>query len=426
MLIGIDASRANRDKKTGTEYYSYYLIRNLAKIDSENQYILYTDKPLTNGLINLTSTDDALRASDGQPIFDEQGYQILKSPFNNFKAKVLTWPFRFFWTLGRLSLEMIWHRPDVLFIPAHGLPLISPKKTLTTVHDIAFVRERGSYSTNQIISNVGFSRKLVDFLVRTLTGGKYGANTRDHLYWSTAHAVRSAKKIIAISEFSKQEIIDFYKTDPRRIIVVHNGFNNALCAKSCCRGENCDTLKRFGISGPYFLYVGRLEKKKNTLGLVEAFALALAKNPSLPHKLVLAGKASFGYDDINYAINEFRLGGRVIVTGWIEEKDLACFYSNTVSFIFPSKYEGFGIPLLEAMACGAPVIASELPVIKEIAGEAAYYFDPNDSNAIAKAMLKIAGEAELRKKLISAGTEQVKKFSWKKCAEETLAVIKNM
>jgi hypothetical protein len=116
MIIGIDASRANRGHKSGTEWYSYYLIKNLACIDDKNEYILYTDKPLIGGLLNLEKEDIGEEFYKDEKIkFDKNGFQIIKSPYNNFKAKVLKWPFVFFWTLGRLSMEMLLRRIDVLF-----------------------------------------------------------------------------------------------------------------------------------------------------------------------------------------------------------------------------------------------------------------------------------------------------------------------
>ena len=134
MLIGIDASRANRSHRTGTEWYSYYLIRWLAKLDADNQYILFTDKPLVGGLLDLTTKQyngSDYKCRQDRADYDKEGYQIIKSPFNNFRAKILNWPFLYFWTQGRLSLEMILNKVDILFIPAHTLPIIHPKSRIS-------------------------------------------------------------------------------------------------------------------------------------------------------------------------------------------------------------------------------------------------------------------------------------------------------
>ena len=132
MLIGIDASRANRKFKGGTEWYSYYLIRELAKIDSKNKYILYSDKPLVGGLADLTKED--YEAASGR--IDKRGYQTIKSPFGNFRVKILKWPFAYFWTQIRLSYEMLAHRPDILFIPAGGRPFISQEAAIKLIKQI--------------------------------------------------------------------------------------------------------------------------------------------------------------------------------------------------------------------------------------------------------------------------------------------------
>ena len=156
MIIGIDASRANRQRKTGTEWYSFYLIKNLALIDKTNKYWLYLNTPPTPELVAVVSVNP------------------------NFIFKYLEWPLFSFWTLGRLSLEMLWRRPDVLFVPAHTLPLFFPRKTINTIHDIAFVREQNLYLSEKSKTRIVGSRQLVNFLVKIFTLGKYRSNSVDY------------------------------------------------------------------------------------------------------------------------------------------------------------------------------------------------------------------------------------------------------
>ena len=166
MLIGIDASRANRDHKSGTEWYAYYIIRWLAKLDSKNQYILYTDKPLKGGLLDLATSQ---YFADGGKIekikVDKKSRQEIISPHNNFKCKVLKWPFTYFWTQGRLSLEMFFQPPDVLFIPSHALPLIHPKKSIVTIHDIGFTKEKALYRKEDLGPNYKATKKILNLFV---------------------------------------------------------------------------------------------------------------------------------------------------------------------------------------------------------------------------------------------------------------------
>ena len=203
MLIGIDASRANREFKSGTEWYSYYLIRELAKIDSTNQYILYSDQPLVRGLFDLVDETDG----NGGEIEMKKGQQKIRSPHDNFTAKILNWPFGYLWTQVRLSWEMFFHPPEVLFIPAHTLPIINPKKSVVTVHDIGFERLKEVYSSDKIGPSKGLAGKIFNFLAKLFTGGKFGSNILDYHGWSIKFALKHAKKIIAVSKFTKLELM---------------------------------------------------------------------------------------------------------------------------------------------------------------------------------------------------------------------------
>ena len=377
MLIGIDASRANRNHKSGVEWYSYYLIRWLAKLDSKNQYILYIDKPLRGGLLNLTTKQHigSSEIIDEKIEYDEDGFQRIRSPHNNFKAKILKWPFNFLWSQGRLYLEMVFKKPDVLFIPAHTLPLIHPKKSIITIHDIGFKRNKRLYEDKQIGPKEKFGKKFVNLFVKIITMGRYSASSKDYLCWSTRSALKRAKKIITVSHFTKKELIDVYGAHidkallEEKIKAVHNGYNKYLYKKINNEEEVDKVLEKYDIKKPYLLYIGRLEKKKNTPALIEAFSIAREKNKNIKHRLVLVGDASFGYDEVKYMINEFDLEDEVIMPGWVEENDMPYLYSGAEAFVFPSLYEGFGIPIIQAMACEVPVIASDIASIAEIAGK---------------------------------------------------------
>jgi len=404
MVIGIDASRANRKHKTGTEWYSFYLIKNLAEIDKTNKYRLYLN---------------SLPAPELQEV-------IKDNP--NFSVKVLHWPLYSFWTLGRLSLEMLIARPEVLFVPAHTIPLIHPRKTINTVHDLAFVREQNLYRSERVKTKLFGSRPLINFLVKIFTLGKYRADSLDYLYWSTNFTLKHARKIITVSDFTKQEILSLYpKTKTDKIKVIHNGYNQELYHPLVNEEEKTEAiLDKYGLSAPYFLYVGRLEKKKNTPALIEALALLRENNPEVKEKLVLIGDASFGYDEVKYIIEEFNLNNEVYMPGWVAENDLPYIFNGASAFIFPTKHEGFGIPVIQSLACGLPTTVSDIPVLREVAGDSVLYFDQNNKQAIADAMLRIIQDQALRQTLKAKGLEQVAKFSWQKCAQETLQEIENL
>lgn len=402
MIIGIDASRANLKHRTGTEWYSFYLIKNLAVIDKKNKYILYVNK---------------------EPNLD---LQKAVSENENFKFKLLKWPFRSFWTIGRLSLEMLFKKPDVLFVPAHALPFFAPKKNVNTIHDLAFLRDSHLYRLDNYKSKRNIHKLFVNFFVKVITIGKYKASSLDYLYWSSNFALRNASDIITVSNFSKLEIINFFpKANPDKIKVIHNGYNSDLYKKIEDEEKISKVLFKYGIDKPFFLYVGRLEKKKNTPLLIEAMSILKENCPEIKEKLLLIGNASFGYDEVKYVIEEFNIERSILMPGWVEENDMPYIFNAASAFVFPSKYEGFGIPVLQAMACGVPNIVSDIDVLKEVADNAALYFDQNNPFAISEAMRKVVTDDKLKKELIDNGYQRVKNFNFEKCARETLLVLES-
>jgi len=208
--------------------------------------------------------------------------------------------------------------------------------------------------------------------------------------------------------------------------VVYNGYDQEIYHPVTDEGLIVETLNKYGISRPYVFYVGRLEKKKNTARLIEAFALLKNEHQSLNHKLVLVGDASFGYDQIRMVVHQYGISDDVILTGWVEEADMPVIFSAATAFIFPSHYEGFGIPLLQAMACGTPIVASSAASIPEIAGEAAWYFDPTNTEEMAEKITDVILSQDLRQELLDAAKEQIKQFSWQRAARETLTVLESL
>jgi glycosyltransferase involved in cell wall biosynthesis len=358
MKIGIDASSAFKKKKTGVEWYSYYLIKELKNYPSfDFEFILYS------------------------PI-------EIKEEFSNFlKVKILKWPFKYFWTQIRLAYENISNPVDVLFVPSHALPIFTRSKTIITLHDLGFERFPQVYPLKQ--------RLYTRFVYK----------------W----AVKHASLIIAISEFTKKELINLYKADPNKIEVVYLGYDENLFYP---RDENeiNNLLSKYKIKRPYLLYVGRLEKKKNIINLIKAFTFF-----SKDFYLLLIGKPGFGYKEIKKFQSKFK---NIIELGYIPYEELPIFYSGATCFIFPSLYEGFGLPILEAMACGCPVVASNSSSIPEIGENAILYFKPENPYEIVKNIFKIIKDEELRKDLKVRGFLRVKNFSWKKTVEKTLEVFK--
>ncbi len=362
MTIGIDASRASIRQKTGTEVYSYNLIKHLAKCDHKNQYILYTNRALK---------------------FD---FLLPK----NFKVKVL--PFLRFWTQIRLAWEMLIRQPDILFIPAHTIPWIHPKNTVVTIHGLEYEHFPEAYS--------GFDLW--------------------HLRKSTRLASKWAKKIITISKNTKKDLIKFYGVKDEQVKVVHLGYQ-----KYEVRSKKYGVAETLRFPKPYLLFIGRLEKRKNLVRLVKAFA-RLKNNKKIVHKLVLAGKPGYGYEQIKCSIKDLDLEKDVILPGYISDKDLPYLIKGADVFVYPSLYEGFGMPILEAMNLGVPVVTSNTSALPEIAGEAALLVDPKSPDEIAKAIYKLIEDEDFKDRLVRKGLKQAKKFSWEKCAKETLTVLESL
>ena len=369
MLIGIDASRANNLQKSGVEWYAYHLIKNLYQIDSKNQYFLYSDSKLT---------------SDLKPLLP------------NFRERVLRWPFNRFWTLGRMSLEMIFKRPDLLFVPAHTLPLIGAKKNVVTWHDVGYERYPETYSRWE------------------LTSLKQGAK----------RAVRKADLIITISQFTKEEMLKFYKIEPEKIKVIYLG-----CNHDRWQPQSAEAIKQFqqenNLGLPYFVYLGRLTLRKNIIDLIRIYNRFREKNKT-PHQLILVGQAAPWQNEINEEIQVSPYKNEIKKMGWLPLAQLPFLLSGAQGLVFPSFYEGFGLPVIEAMACGCPVIASSSGALPEIVASGGLLVDAHDIEGFAQKMVAVITDQNLRQDLIKRGLARSQEFSWEKCARETLEVLETI
>ena len=384
-VIGIDASRANTSHRTGTEWYIFNLIKQFQTIiPSEHEVILYTKEPLLDDLKELPS---------------------------NWRNQVLRWPPGLLWTQLRMSLRMMRQAPDVLFIPAHTVPLVHPKQSVYVAHDLGFER------IPELYENTHIGGKAMNAVIRLLTLGKYGTSELDYHRWSMQYAVRRAAKIITISQFTKQELQDIYPVPDHQVAVVYNGFS----------GDEYRYLPdATQPDEPYMLYVGRIEQKKNIPRLIQAWAVA-REQYHIPHKLYLVGSEGYGYSEVEELIEQHKLQDVVVRPGYVPQEEMNKLMNQASAFVFPTRYEGFGIPVLEALAAGTTVACSDIPPLREVGGEACMYFDPEDVNAMAAqiaavAKLSQAEQVRLRKK----GFEQVQKFSWQKCTEETWQVLESV
>lgn len=365
MIIGIDASRANVEKKTGVEWYAWHIIEELKKITTEGtvQFVLYSDKELKG--------------------------ELAKMP-NNWSSRVLHWGPGRFWTQLRLSFEMLKNKPDILFVPAHVPPLIRPKKTVIMIHDIAAATFPKSYTF--------LSRWL------SLSSAKKGVNK----LW----------KVLVPTEFVKNEIktkFKFNDSEIKRVVPIFHGYDKKY-NQDYSQGDIDFVLNKYGIKKPFLLSVGRLEEKKNTKRIVEAFNFP-------EYQLVLVGKPGVGFEDVILEIEKNKFNNNILSPGYLDQDDLVLIMKAAEVFVFPSLQEGFGIPILQAMAAGTPVVTSGTESLREVGGEVCIYVNPLNVDEIREGINKILLDKNLRNKKVELGLERAGFFSWEKCARETLAVL---
>lgn len=359
MVIGIDASRAFVVDPAGPEYYSLNLIKSMAKIDKRNCYILY------------------LRP--GQKI----NFQLPQ----NFEIKVIN--MRYLWTQLGLAFETIFSPPDVLFVPAHTLPLLTrifrPRLPIVvTIH--------------------GLEGKFLP------QSGKFLA----HIYrnWSISWAVRFAAKLIAVSEDTQRDIIKIYRKSSKDIQIIHEGIDIK-------RFKNGQTISKYKKYGNYILFVGTIQPRKNLVRLVNAFAQI--KNKKI--KLVIAGKLGWLYGDVLEAPERFGVEGRVVFLGRVEDRDLPGLYKGAKLFVLPSLTEGFGLPILEAQAAGVPVVTSRAGALPEVAGKGALFVNPLSVGNIKEGIEKILEKKEVAAGLVQEGKINAAKFSWSVTAHNTIKLL---
>lgn len=368
MKIGIDFSRGEMEYRTGVEWYSYYIVKHLLDLGAEHEIILYS----RSGILPSFCKD---------------------MPKSGIRFVHLRWPFRFGWTQFRLSWEMLTHPPDVLFVPSHIVPLITPKRVVTMIHDVAFNRHPQWYSKKQ----------------------------RRALEWGIRQVIKKQATVLAPTDFVKQELMKLYpETSRLDIRVIHHGVDREVFLMK----ENVSSLTR-----PYFLFIGRLESKKNISHIIDAFVQFGQCSSFIANErekrrlssdvdLVLVGRPGFGYEIFAHKLNY----QHIHVIPFASTEGVVELYQRAIALVFPTLYEGFGMPILEAMACGCPVITSNRGANAEIAGDAGLLVDPEDIESI-QTGLRRASEESTRQLLIAKGRNHIIEFSWQRVAMQTMNIL---
>ncbi len=370
MIIGIEASHANKQKRTGVEEVCFQIIQELKNIiPSQTKVILYTHKRLNNELNELP---------------------------RNWEVKVLPWPLSKGWSQIRLSFELFINRPDVFFAPGQLVPFLCPNKTITVVHDSAF----------RVFPKL------------------YNKLARPYLDNMNKLIAKRSKKIITPSQFSRDEFLKFYNFQKENIRVIPWGYDKKRYTIEAIQ-QSDNILKKFNINKPYFISIGRIEKKKNTISIIKAFN-HFRKNNKKEYQLLLIGEKRVGSEKIMDSINKSPYKDDIITPGWVDKEELPIILAKSSILIFPSKYEGFGLPVLQAMAVGVPVICSKNKALQEVGGEAAVYVKHDKAIEISEKMKELVNNKTKREKLIKDGLSRVERFGWEKTAKRVYKVIENM
>jgi glycosyltransferase involved in cell wall biosynthesis len=358
--IVIDA----RIRRSSTGRYVDQLVEHLQDIDTYHRYTI------------LVAPDDAWKMK-------AKNFHPLPCPFPQFSWNPLH-EIRFAWQLYRL-------KPDLVHFSMAQQPLLYFGKIVTTTHDLTMFQFVRRGSTPRPI--FWLKMRFYHFLV-----------------WWSHH---KSGRIIVPTNTTAKEVADFHPFTKKKLVVTYEAVGIP---------ENIRPQQPKGITGDFILYLGTAFPHKNLLRLVEAFDVVQAKHPDL--KLVLVGKKEKHYQALEQAIRNHSSAKNIIITGFLPDAEARWAYRHCSVFVQPSLAEGWGLPALEAMANGAPVVSSNASVMPEVYGDAAHYCNPHDPRDIARKIEDVLGNKKLRQQLIETGKQQVKKYSWKQMAQETLTAYK--
>lgn len=377
MKIGIDARTLMDKNYSGVSEYTLNLLTNIFAIDKENDHVLfYNSGKDISGVL---------------PEFDQKNVRYLgkrfpNKIFNYLLQNILHWP-----KIDQITDTKIYFLPHINFIS-----LSNKCKKIITIHDLSFLKFPCYFSWRKNIW---------------------------HRFINVKKLIRQFDTVVAVSENTKQDIIQMCGVEADKIKVIYSGINENF--KKITNENILDrTKKKYNLPDKFILYLGTIEPRKNIESVIHAYEKLMAENENLRDiKLVIAGGDGWNTDKIYKVLNSSTQKDNIIFTGYVDNNDKPALYSLAQIFVYPSYYEGFGFPVLEAMACGAPVITSFTSSLPEICGEAAVYIDPYNFNELTRAIKQILADNDLREELINQGFEQIKKYSWPKAAQEYLNIL---
>ncbi len=377
LRIGIDLRCLEEEKISGVGEYALEIVRNLLEIDPKNSYVIFS-----NSYKQKSKNFDFL----------EKYPNVCLKRFR-YPNKLLNF---LIWYLGWPKLDKMAGGTDVFFAPNINFLSVSKNcRLITTFHDLSYERYPEF-----------FARK-------TRLWHNWFVNPR--------RIARKSQKIIAVSESTQKDLKEVYKINPKKIKVIPHGVSDDFKTIDRNNPKLLEIQKKYNLPYKFILYLGNIESRKNIFSLVAAYKLLARKNPEIgkKYKLVLAGNKS------SHCRGAMKEEKDITFCGYVKRKDRPFIYNLASLFVYPSHFEGFGLPLLEAMACGTPVITSNNSSIPEVVGKAGILVDPNRPEEIVQAVRAVLLEKKLHQTMKERGLKQAKKFSWKKAAEETLKLLTN-
>ena len=367
MRIGIDA-RMYSTEFTGIGRYVYELVKTLTELDDKNEYVLFMNEPEYGKFVESRKVKKVLVKAKHYSVREQLGY---------------------LWTLRRAKL-------DLMHFTHFNAPILYRKPSVVTIHDLTLSFFPGKKM------NSAFYRMAYNVVLKA--------------------AVRNAKKVIAVSENTKADLVEIAGTSPSKVEVIYEGVGEEFGPRGDKETQE-DVHRKYSITRNFLLYTGVWRGHKNLVNLIKAFALLREGPEGHDLQLVITGEEDPYYPEVKRTVKELGLEHHVIYTGMVPEKELVALYQTATAYVFPSLYEGFGLPPLEAMRCGTPVVASKVSCIPEICGEAsAIYFDPYDPEDISNSIRKVLLDENLQKELRECGLKHSLKFSWEKMAQKTLEI----
>jgi len=374
--IGIDISTLlNHGPDIGAGRYIINLVHNLLEIDNKNTYVLTG---------RYTSTE-----------YLEIAYNLKKDFENNkIELKFYGTPQKKLDLWNRLKfppIEFLGFKADILHCPDYLIPPTLNKNIVLTIHDLAFLR---------------FPEFNFDWFIK-----KYAREVKKN--------AQISRKIIADSESTKDDIIRFFKIDPQKIEVIYLASDTVFKKLPETRIDR-NILKKYKINKKYILSVGTIEPRKNFITLIKAFNLIKQKNTGFDYKLVIAGRTGWKSEATYEEREKSPYREDILFTGRVPDRDLVQIYNQAELFVYPSLFEGFGLPPLEAMSCGLPVIASDSSSLKEVVGDAGILLSPGNNIEIQKQILHVLENEEIKEELKRKSLIRAKKFSWEETAQKTI------